>query len=122
MLREIKAVHQEQGEGHRRWFESDGLDFVVWYDRSHAIVGFQLCYDLGAGEHALTWRPETGFAHSRVDSREDAPLRNLTPVLEPDSVVPWRAIAARFDERSRDLEAPLRQLVKTQLAHGAPRR
>lgn len=119
MLREIKAVHQERADGHRRWFESDGLDFVVWYNRENALVGFQLCYDLGAGEHALTWRPETGFVHSRIDAGEDAPLRNLTPVLEPDRVVPWQAIARRFDERSRDLEAPLRELVKTQLARFA---
>ena len=56
MLHEIKNVRQEAGGGRRRWFESEGMDVVVWMDGDGAIIGFQLCYDFGQGERALTWR------------------------------------------------------------------
>lgn len=115
MLHEIKNVRQERGAGRRRWFESDGLDLVVWLDRQNAVTGFQLCYDLGQGEHALTWRPSLGFAHHTVDAGEATPLRNETPVLLPDGGVPWARLMRLFDERSGSLEAPLRQLVHEKL-------
>jgi hypothetical protein len=79
VLREIKSVKQERGTGRRRWFESDGLDLVVWLDASGNVTGFQLCYDFGQGEQALTWREGTGFAHSNVDAGDETPLKNRTP-------------------------------------------
>jgi hypothetical protein len=116
VLHEIKNVKQERGAGRRRWFESDGLELVVWLDRSNSVTGFQLCYDLGRGEHALTWRAGSGFAHSTIDSGDDTPFVNRTPVLEPDGNVPWGEIARLFDERSESLEPGLRQLVHDRLA------
>jgi len=116
VLHEIKNVKQERGAGRRRWFESDGLELVVWFDASESVTGFQLCYDLGKGEHALTWRAGTGFAHSVVDEGDGSPLRNETPVLRPDLPPPWAEIARLFDERSESLEPPLRQLVHDKLA------
>ncbi|MES2693667.1 MAG: hypothetical protein V4773_09350, partial [Verrucomicrobiota bacterium] len=71
MLREIKNVRQEPGEGRRRWFESDGLELVVWLDARGRMTGFQLCYDSGRHEHALTWREGGGFSHDRVDPGEE---------------------------------------------------
>jgi hypothetical protein len=122
VLHEIKAVSQERGTGSRRWFESDGLDLVIWFDRKGAIVGFQLCYDLGGGERALTWRTDGGFTHSRVDTGDDTPLANRTPVLEPDSPVPWKEIAHLFDQRSENLDPALRALVRDQLARRLARK
>jgi hypothetical protein len=116
VLREIKTVLQERGAGHRRWFESDGLDLVVWLDRHAAITGFQLCYDLGRGEHALTWREESGFAHNRIDTGDETPLANRTPVLEADGPVPWNEIAHLFNQRSKTLEPTLRRLIDERLA------
>ena len=116
MLHEIKSVKQERGPGRRRWFESDDLDLVVWLDRNDAIIGFQLCYDFGDGEHALTWRVEAGFAHSVVDTGEETPLGNRTPVLEPDPSVPWQEIVRLFEQRSGSLEPALRQLIRARLA------
>ena len=119
VLHEIKNVKQERGAGRRRWFESDGFDLVVWLDRADRITGFQICYDLGHGEHALTWRAGTGFAHSTIDTGDDSPFVNRTPVLEPDGNVPWSEIAHVFDDRSQSLDPVLRQLVHDRLAEQA---
>jgi hypothetical protein len=117
MFTEIRNVRQERGSaGRRRWFESDGLELVVWQDATGGLAGFQLCYDWGKGEHALTWRPGAGFAHNGVDEGDASPLKNLTPVLTPDGVVPWAEVAARFAERSASLEPGLRQLISARLA------
>ncbi|HVS52548.1 MAG TPA: hypothetical protein VHD62_09345 [Opitutaceae bacterium] len=113
-------MKQEPGPGRRHWFESDGLDLVVWRDAHGAVTGFQLCYDFGRGEHALTWRPAGGFAHAAVDQGDDwAPGAKQSPVLVPDGAVPWRRLKALFDARSAALDAPLRQLVHDALAGNA---
>jgi hypothetical protein len=116
VLREIKNVKQEHGAGARRWFESDGLELVVWLDRRGGVTGFQICYDLGRGERALTWRGRSGFVHSVVDAGDDTPLKNKSPVLLPDGDVPWPELVRRFDESSVSLEPVLRQLVHGKLA------
>ena len=116
MLHEIKSVRQERGAGRRRWFESEGLELVVWLDRAAAVTGFQLCYDFGLGEHALTWREESGFVHSRIDPGDETPFANRTPVLEPDGPIPWNEIAHLFNQRSKTLEPALRQLIHDRLA------
>src|SRR5689334_4469777 len=103
MLHEIKNVKQEPGPGQRRWFESDALELVVWYDPAGQVTGFQLCYDLRHGDHALTWRAGTGFAHAVVDSGEETPLKNQTPILTPEGDVPWQEIARLFDGESAEL-------------------
>src|SRR3954468_9088548 len=111
VLHEIRNVKQEPGSGRRRWFESEALDLVVWLEADESITGFQICYDLGRGEHALTWRHDSGFAHSTVDEGDETPLKNKTPILTPDNTVPWHEIARLFDDRSESLEPSLRDLV-----------
>ena len=119
MLHEIIDVKQEQGPGRRRWFESHGLDLIVWLDRHERVTGFQLCYNLGHGEHALTWRAEGGFAHYLVDTGSAAPLKNLTPVLVRDGCPPWVELAQLFEERSATLAPALRELIRSKLAERA---
>ena len=118
-MREIKNVKQEGSGGRRRWFESDGLELVVWSDVSGQVTGFQICYDLGRGEHALTWRPGGGFAHASIDAGDDTPLKNQSPVLTPEGDAPWQEIARVFDEQSESLDVGLRQLVRDKLAQRA---
>lgn len=122
VLREIKSVKQEPGIGRRRWFESEAFDVVIWFDGADEVIGFQLCYDLGRGEHALTWRRDGGFVHSVVDAGDEASFGKLTPVLEPASEpVPWSELLAMFDARSDPLEPELRGLLRARLAGGAVR-
>ncbi len=116
MLHEIQNVKQEPGAGRRRWFESEDLEVVVWLDAADHVTGFQLCYDFGRGEHALTWREGAGFAHSVVDTGDATPLKNETPVLQPEDRVPWPDIARLFDRESATLEPGLRQLIHDPLA------
>lgn len=111
MLKEFVHVRQEKGPGRRRWFESDDLELVVWLDHRGEVEGYQICYDLGHGEHALTWRPQTGFEHNEVDAGDEGALSNLTPILVPDGAVPWPEVAARFAKQGSSLEPALRDLV-----------
>ena len=115
MLREFKQLRQEPGDGSRRWFESDGFDLVVWLDTGGALAGFQICYDLGQGEHALTWRPSSGCVHHRVDMGDHTPFSNESPVLVADGVVPWSDLLGTFDARCASLEPAIRDAVKTAL-------
>ncbi len=118
MLKEFRNVRQEpEAAGRRRWFDDDiqPLEFIVWYDAAGAIEGFQICYDLGRGAHALTWRPVQGFVHNAVDTGSAGPLTNLTPILVPDGRVPWEEIIQRFEGCSATLEPTLRELVNARL-------
>lgn len=113
MLREFLHVRQEGGPGRRRWFESEEFDLVVWLDAREQVVGYQICYDLGQGERALTWRPEGGFAHHAVDSGDtpDGGGAKLTPILVADGAIPWPEIDRRFARAGQTLEPALRELV-----------
>jgi hypothetical protein len=117
VFKEIRNVRQEPIAGRRRWFDDDmlSLELIVWYDAADAVEGFQLCYNLGGGEHALTWRPTVGFAHNGVDTGSAGPFANRTPVLIPDGAVPWDELTRRFAGSSGSLEPQLRELVDARL-------
>lgn len=118
VFKEFRQVRQEPVPGRRRWFDDDMLPFelIVWYGPAGAVEGFQLCYNLGQGEHALTWRAGTGFAHNAVDGGSGGPFSNLTPILVPDGAVPWGDLTKRFADCSASLEPALRELVSARLA------
>lgn len=114
MFREFKHVRQEPGL-RRRWFEAREADLVIWYDPAGAETGFQLIYASPGGDRALTWRRGLGFTHSRVDSGEDSPLKNLTPILLADGAIPWGQVEDLFKRNSASLEPDLRNLVSARL-------
>jgi hypothetical protein len=69
----------------------------VWCDAAGAPVAFQLCYDKTRGEHALTWRPGTGFEHTAVDDGESDDFKwKGTPILVPDGALDVRRLRERF--------------------------
>jgi hypothetical protein len=107
MLREFKDVRQVPGS-RRRWFEAPDLELVVWYDHAGIQTGFQLIYWPNDGERALTWRNGAGFYHSRVDTGDDSPFKNQTPILQADGVVPWPHLEELFRQRAESLDAELR--------------
>jgi hypothetical protein len=118
VLREFRNVRQERTGGRRRWFESEAMELVLWIDDADRLTGFQICYDLGHKPHALTWRKGRGFTHNSIDSGNDTPLANLTPILRPDGEAPWVLIARLFDESSGSLEPDLRQRIRDELTRG----
>ncbi len=119
MFREFKQVKQERGGGRRRWFESDDLDLVVWYDAGGKVTGFQLCYDFGDGERAVTWRETGGYSHDRIDAGDDTPLKNQTPVLIPDGAVPWTKLLQAFEPQCASLDSSLQSLIRQKLQRAA---
>jgi hypothetical protein len=111
MLKEWEGIRQRQGEGNRRWFVDETMDLIVWFD-GEQISGFQLCYDKGSDEKALTWRRDDAPSHTRVDSGESRPgTFKSSPVLS-DALDPAPVrIRGEFDSRAADLPGRIRELV-----------
>lgn len=84
-LREIANVRQVQGESPRRWFTSGDLDLILWMGPRGQPHGFQLCYGKkDRNERAVTWWPERGLTHSKVNDGEGSSLKvKGTPTLAP---------------------------------------
>ncbi len=72
-LTEILSVRRIAGEPLRRWFTSNEVDLIVWFDDAGCALGFELSYDKGRGEHAIAWREGQGYTHWAVDDGEKRP-------------------------------------------------
>ena len=115
-LVEIRDVRQIRGEAHRRWFTSDEIDLIVWCDAAGGPLAFQLCYDKPRGEHALTWRPESGFQHTAVDDGEGDEFKwKGTPILVPDGHFDLRRLRERFVRASASVPADIVAFVDGKL-------
>ena len=115
MLREILNVSQMPG-AHRRWFASSFLDIIVWYDNEMAITGFQLCYDKGREEKALTWRRDYGYSHNRIDDGEGRTYRQkMTPILVADGIFEYKEVSERFKKESKEIDAGIAQFIYEKL-------
>ncbi len=109
-------MKQESPVHHRRWFQDEGMELIVWYSPAGAVEGYQICYlNADRQERALTWRPVGGFTHAAVDSGDSRPDKNLTPILVPDGAVPWEMLQTEFDRRSTDMDPALRDQVLVSL-------
>ncbi len=119
MLEEYRDVRQVAGEPARRWFGDPVFDLIVWLDEAGATIGFQLCYDKGLDERALTWTEKSGFSHRRVDDGESMPeKRKRTPVLVPDGVVDAELLARRFSGESGGIDAEIVDFVVAKIREG----
>jgi len=117
MLREISSVLQDQPGLLRRWFQDDYFDLFVWLTPDHVLSAFQLAYQRTLDERVLEWSSENGFLHSRVDSGEQLPHTNRTPLLVDGGPCPVRTIAREFDSRSKDLEPRVRDAILAKLRY-----
>jgi hypothetical protein len=117
MLRELEHVRQHPGEGRRRWFADGDMDLVLWHDPEddQRVVGFQLCYDKGENEHALTWREPGSVTHHRVDDGQPDPVTRMTPILVQDGAVPLDRIRQQFADASAELDPRVREYVSERL-------
>ena len=113
MFRELRRVAQVPGEPHRRWFEDDGLDLVVWSSPEGAIVGIQLSYEKGTNrERALTWFKDRGVSHMRVDDGEDRPGKyKITPIRVPDCTFDADELLRIFESASGSIEPAVSEAV-----------
>lgn len=80
MLEEIDDVKPEPGGEKRRWFRDEYFDLFVWSD-AQGIRAFELCYDKLGDERLLAWRRGGEVTHAKVDSGEDNPSKNNTPIV-----------------------------------------
>lgn len=116
MLRELKVRHGDDGRP-RRWFADEEFDLVVWLDADQHPTGFQLSYDKGNDERALTVTPEGVVSHMRVDDGEDLPTRNRSPLLVADGAFDRHRVAGRFIAAAETVPEELRNFVLERLGH-----
>lgn len=117
MLTEIPNAQQPAGEPRRRCFTDAALELFVWYDEADRIVQFQLCYDRGPAEKALTWSRVHGAVHHRVDdgSRSGRYAAKGAPILAEHEPVDMAPLLALFREHGRKLEHDLFEFVQGRL-------
>lgn len=112
MLEEISEIRQIEGEPRRRWFTDPILDIYVWYDEDDNVIQFQISYDKGPGEQALTWRREDGIVHHSVDDGESGIYRmKSTPVIVADTGYDPTRIADLIKQHGGKLEHDLYEFI-----------
>ena len=105
MLREIVNVKQLKDEPRRRWFSASTLDLFIWYEEDESIIQFQLCYDKGPSEKALTWHHERGIMHHAVDDGENRTFRMKgSPIMINNDEFDIENILSKFKELAGDIE------------------
>lgn len=115
MLYEIKKVKQLKGQDFRRWFTDEYFDLFVWYDKSKKLNSFQLTYDKGHKERAVTWTKKGGIRHTGVDDGEGNPMASMTPLLETDGVFDNKAVAEQFKNAGKNLEPKLAGFIHSKI-------
>ena len=117
MLREIQEIRQIEGEPRRRWFSDDILDLYVWYGSDDDIIQFQICYDRGPGEQALTWTRDRGILHHSVDDGESGIYRmKSSPVITRESSYDASRIRTLIKEHGAKLEHDLYEFILSCIA------
>lgn len=121
MLKELNNVRQVGGEPRRRWFGSDTMDLIVWYDPADTPVGFQFCYDKGNAEKALTWRRESGFSHTGVDDGEGGSRLNYkaTPILVSNGRFDRRRVLQLLQSDGAEVPPEVREFVSSTIARAS---
>lgn len=111
-----KLISQSQKEPNRLWYSSEYFDLIVWKNENKAIEAFQLCYDIGGRERVLSWRREYGFSHSQIDSGEQNPTINRSPLFVTDGVFDREEIQKRFKQESQNIDSDIREFIIQKIA------
>lgn len=109
-LREYIGVRQFEGEPYRRWFMNDYFDLIVWENGMNEPIGLQLCYDIQYHERALTFK-NNSYSHNKIDTGEDTPTTNRSPVLVIDGIFEAESVLKRFAEESKNIDEKIRNYV-----------
>ena len=105
----------KKGDLPRRFISDDYFDLYVWYRPDQCFHGFQLCYDKGGQERAVTWIMGKQPSHSTVDTGDDLPTENRSPMLTGGGYFPAAEVIAEFTRRSVHLSPKIRRLVLAKL-------
>jgi len=116
LLKEI-PVTTENNEPAKRWFTDNETDLFIWLDNGDDIIKFQVCYNKGKNEHALTWEKEAGFSHHAVDDGEEKVMKmKKSPILVQDGLVDVQAMNDMFTRIGKELPAFIYNFVHETLA------
>jgi len=114
MLKEFKAVRQDN-KGFKRLFCDEKYDLFVWYDKKGgSIVGFQILYMKEADQKAFTWVQEEGYLHNTVDGW-DSSYFNETPILVPDGIFSKNLLLPDFENEMGNIEIEIKDFVLKKL-------
>jgi hypothetical protein len=114
MIEEV-TTGQRRDDPRRRWFADDYFDLIVWINDGSDITGFQLCYDRGRTERAITWTSDGGYSHNRIDEGEANPAKNQSPILLSDGPFPADEVIERFEEASRAIDQRISRFILKKL-------
>lgn len=121
MLQEIGIAAGKKSSPLDRWYSNEEFDLFIWGDAEGHIAGFQLCYDKQGNERALTWLSALGFFHNRIDSGEQLPTRNMTPVLLPDGKPAYEQLIASVGSAIGAVDPGISGFVMQKLKDSAER-
>ncbi len=113
----MRHVSQDPGEPRRRWFSDEEFDLIVWMNADESIHGFELCYDKQGREKALRWIDGQGIRHYAVDSGEQSPEHNRSPMLQAmNGRGEMKRVLESFRSSREELPDGLSDLVQKKLA------
>ena len=108
-------MRQVPNDYRRRLFSDEEFELYVWYNPDDCFHGFQLCYDPADHPRALTWREKSGFSHHSVDTGEESPLTNRTPILKKEFPPDAIALLRRFRACDHNLPVDIRDFIREKL-------
>jgi hypothetical protein len=114
MLAEFKKVRQDINS-FRRLFTDRNFDLYIWYRcvDSTEIIGFQLVYNSGMEQKALTWQKDSGFCHLRIDEGDRG--FNKTPILVKDGAFEYPDVRDRLLASIRNVDTEIRDFVVSKI-------
>jgi hypothetical protein len=111
MLVEFENVRQLPNERRRRWFSSDTLELIVWFEND-AVVGFQLCYDKNNIEKALTYLEGRGYTKTIIDDGDvSRGGHKKSPILKTSEISVTGQLYDLFNVQSLKIETAIRMYV-----------
>ncbi len=97
---------------------SPAMDLIVWHDTNEKPIGFQLCYDKGSSEKAITWHEGGQLTHTAINDGEGMDMSMNTgikykesPILVADGSPDYVYITEHFSRQSAKLPADIAELV-----------
>ena len=114
-----KTITQQAGEPRRRWFAGAAMDLFLWLGQDGGVVQFQICYDKGPGEKAVTWTAGQGLRRHAVDDGTGGVLRmKSSPTLVPGGDVDLEPVCSLFEQQAGKLEHELYTFIMRHLQRG----
>jgi hypothetical protein len=106
-----KLTIQNPKDPNRIWYSDEYFDLIIWQDRHNCIEAFQLCYDIKRHERVLSWSKTYGFNHSQIDSGEQSPNTNRSPLFVADGIFECQKLLEKFNKHAKDIDAHIRAFI-----------